>query len=144
MGIVSAITIIGPTLGPIVAGGILAFTDCRSLFIVFIALVLAALVLAFVSVGDIAELANPKLDIASTCLAALNVDDTLERACTILSDKRIKKAPVLDHGKLIGIVTRSGLMRRILDAAAIKNKCLCYTDRTLDPGNIPRACADET
>ncbi|WP_281702370.1 CBS domain-containing protein [Cryptobacterium curtum] len=133
MGIVSAITI-GPTLGPIVAGGILAFTDCRSLFIVFIALVLAALVLAFVSVGDI----------ASTCLAALNVDDTLEHACTILSDKRIKKAPVLDHSKLIGIVTRSGLMRRILDAAAIKNKCLCYTDRTLDLGNIPWVCADET
>ncbi|ACU93778.1 hypothetical protein Ccur_00450 [Cryptobacterium curtum DSM 15641] len=51
---------------------------------------------------------------------------------------------MLDQGKLIGIVTRSGLMHRILDAAAIKNKCLCYTDRTLDPGNIPRACADET
>lgn len=100
MGIVSAITIIGPTLGPIVVGGILAFTDCRSLFIVFIALVLAALVLAFVSVGDIAELANPKLDIASTCLAALNVDNTLERACTILSDKRIKKLPCLIKANL--------------------------------------------
>lgn len=71
MGVVGAMTTLGPAFGPIIAGALLAVGDWHMLFAVFAALVLVALVSAALFVPNAVELAKPKLDIASTCLISL-------------------------------------------------------------------------
>lgn len=73
MGIVGAMTTLGPAFGPIAAGGILQFTNWHNLFIIFAFLVLLVTVLAGYAVTNVAELSKPKLDIFSTLTVSLGL-----------------------------------------------------------------------
>ncbi|ERK55365.1 transporter, major facilitator domain protein [Propionibacterium acidifaciens F0233] len=85
MGIVSAMTTLGPSSGPIVAGAILRLGDRHLLFALFAVLVAAAWVAALVCVGDEAEITRPRLDAASTALISLALVGVLHGISTIFT-----------------------------------------------------------
>ena len=68
MGIVSAVTLLGPAFGPIAGGVLLSIASWHVLFAVFAAMVLFALVCTALIIGDFAALTHPKLDIPSVML----------------------------------------------------------------------------
>lgn len=68
MGVVSAVTLVGPAFGPIAGGLMLSVADWHALFIVFAALVAVAIVANSLFVGDFEKLTNPKLDVLSIAL----------------------------------------------------------------------------
>ena len=45
---------------------------------------------------------------------AVGENDDIVRVADILSRKRIKKVPVIDNGKLVGVVSRSTIVRYIM------------------------------
>lgn len=48
-------------------------------------------------------------DIAHKGIVGIDIHDDLPTVCRILGDNHLKKAPVLAHGKLVGVVNRSDL-----------------------------------
>ena len=59
-----------------------------------------------------------KVDIMSLAtgdVVSLRPTDTLEKACAVLSQRRIKKAPVVDDGKLVGMVSRRDIICYIVE-----------------------------
>lgn len=54
-------------------------------------------------------------DVATRKVIGVSPDTTLGEACKMLAEKRLKLLPVLDDGKLVGIVHRSSLLRLIAD-----------------------------
>lgn len=71
MGVVGAMTTLGPSSSPVVAGIVLAFFDWHMLFWVYAILVALCLVLAFLTLPDIGELSHPTLDMPSIILVSL-------------------------------------------------------------------------
>ena len=71
MGIMGAMTTIGPASSVILAGVILSFFDWRMLLIVFAVLAIICFLAAAFILGDIAKLTHPKLDVLSTILIGL-------------------------------------------------------------------------
>ena len=71
MGIMGAMTTIGPASSVILAGVILSFFDWRMLLIVFAVLSIICFLSAAFILGDIAKLTHPKLDVLSTILIGL-------------------------------------------------------------------------
>lgn len=59
---------------------------------------------------NIMECANDKV-------VAVDINDSMEVLFKVFSEKRVKKVPVLQDGRLIGIVSRSDLFRRLINAA---------------------------
>jgi CBS domain-containing protein len=51
------------------------------------------------------------LQVMSAPLVTINADAGVEQAAKLMSKKRIKKLPVVDGGKLVGIVTSMDIMR---------------------------------
>lgn len=51
------------------------------------------------------------MQVMSTPLVTINVDAGVEQAAKLMSERRIKKLPVVDAGKLVGIVTSMDIMR---------------------------------
>lgn len=49
------------------------------------------------------------MDIATRNTIGVNIDFDLPRVCRILGDNHLKKAPVLDHGKVVGVINRSDI-----------------------------------
>jgi CBS domain-containing protein len=47
----------------------------------------------------------------SSPILTINSQATIEEAATLMNSKRIKKIPVLENGKLIGIVTSTDIVR---------------------------------
>ena len=68
MGIMGAMTTLGPSSSVILAGVILSFFDWRIMLLVFAGLALLCFISAAFILGNIAELTHPKLDILSTIL----------------------------------------------------------------------------
>lgn len=54
-------------------------------------------------------------DVATRKVIGVSPDTTLGEACKMLAEKRLKLLPVLDDGKLVGIVHRRSLLRLIAD-----------------------------
>ena len=71
MGIMGAMTTMGPASSVILAGVILSFFDWRMLLIVFAVLAIICFLAAAFILGDIAKLTHPKLDVLSTILIGL-------------------------------------------------------------------------
>ncbi|MCD6477215.1 MAG: CBS domain-containing protein [Candidatus Aenigmarchaeota archaeon] len=62
-------------------------------------------------VAEEANLNNIKVeDIMTRDLIAITSSTTLEEAAKIMTDNKIKKLPVIDNGKLVGIITASDLI----------------------------------
>lgn len=53
--------------------------------------------------------------IATDKLVALDVDATLEEACSLLAERRLKKVPVLRDGAIVATVNRSDVLRYAMD-----------------------------
>lgn len=64
--------------------------------------------------------------LATTKVVAVKADKPIDEVATILGNKKIKKAPVIDQGKLVGVISRSEITRYIaasyLKKAIDKNK----------------------
>ena len=54
------------------------------------------------------------MELATTKLVSVEADYDIDEAAKVLGDKKIKKVPVLDNGKLVGVITRSDILRYIL------------------------------
>ena len=70
--------------------------------------------------GSLAQsLANLKnvsvLDLATTKVVSVEVGQGVERACRLLSAHNIKKIPVTEGGKIVGVVSRSNLLRYLIE-----------------------------
>ena len=85
MGVVSAVTLLGPAFGPIAGGILLSVSTWHFLFAVFAALVVAAIVVTALFVGDFAELSHPKLDAASVALVSVGLVGVMYGVSTVFS-----------------------------------------------------------
>ncbi len=54
------------------------------------------------------------MNVASTNVISVDIHDDISTIFNILSDSRIKKIPVLDNGIVVGTVSRSDLLRKLL------------------------------
>ena len=108
MGIVSAMTTLGPSSGPIVAGAILRLGDRHLLFALFAVLVAAAWVAALVCVGDEAEITRPRLDAASTALISLALVGVLHGISTLFTGP----VPVAVASLVVGLAALAAFVLR--------------------------------
>ena len=110
MGVVSAMTSLGPAFGPIVAGLVLSAGDWHQLFAVFAVLVVVAAALSAAVVPNVAELTSPRLDMASTCLISLALVGLLYGLSTVFSGGFAVAAVALAVGVgcLVAFVVRQG------------------------------------
>lgn len=58
--------------------------------------------------------ATPVRDIMERHVVVARLDYTVERCMALMSDKRVRHLPVLDRGKLIGIVSIGDLVKSII------------------------------
>lgn len=54
------------------------------------------------------------MELATTKIIDVDIDDEVDEVARILGKKRIKKVPVVEGGKLVGIVSRSIIIRYIV------------------------------
>lgn len=73
MGLVVAMTTMGPAFGPIVAGSILSLFSWHALFVAFALLIVVCVGIAVAFVRNVAEFADPELDMPSVSLVALGL-----------------------------------------------------------------------
>ncbi len=85
MGVVSAVTLVGPAFGPIAGGMMLSVSSWHVLFLVFAALTLVAIVINYLFVGNFEKLTHPKLDVASVALVSLGLVCLMYAVSTVFS-----------------------------------------------------------
>ena len=56
------------------------------------------------------------MELATTKLVAVEADYDIDEVAKVLGDKKIKKVPVLEDGKLVGIISRSEILRYVLSS----------------------------
>lgn len=83
MGIMGAMTTLGPSLSLIVAGALLSFADWHVLFWVFGGLCVILFVLAAIFLGNVSRLGKPKLDALSVVLISLALIGILYAISTV-------------------------------------------------------------
>ncbi|MBP2642939.1 MAG: arabinose efflux permease family protein [Firmicutes bacterium] len=86
MGIMGAMTTLGPSLSVIVAGVLLAFFNWQMLLWVFAALSGICFICGACLLGNVADLKHPKLDVTSTTLISIALIGILYGVSTIFSD----------------------------------------------------------
>lgn len=55
-------------------------------------------------------------DIATLKVISISADTSLEKACTILANRKIKKLPVVEDEKLVGVISRKNVVNAIAGA----------------------------
>jgi len=108
MGVVSAVTLLGPAFGPIAGGLLLSVSTWHLLFFVFSALTAAALVVNVVFIDDYAALSQPKLDVLSVILISLTLIGIMYGISTIFSQSVI----IAIIAFVIGIVSAGLFVQR--------------------------------
>lgn len=61
-------------------------------------------------------------DVMSTPVVSVGVGAELEEAARVMAERKLGSLPVVDHGRIVGIVTETDLLRRIVGEDA------CCTD----------------
>jgi DHA2 family lincomycin resistance protein-like MFS transporter len=89
MGIVSAVTLLGPAFGPIAGGLLLTFGSWHMLFAVFAVFCAAALVVNAVFVGNFEALTKPKLDGPSVALISLGLVGIMYAISTVFANPAV-------------------------------------------------------
>ncbi|MBQ2698950.1 MAG: CBS domain-containing protein, partial [Firmicutes bacterium] len=54
------------------------------------------------------------MELATTRVVSVEADDDIVRVADILARKRIKKVPVIEDDKLVGVVSRSTIVRYMM------------------------------
>lgn len=108
LGAVTAMTTLGPAFGPIAAGGILAVAEWPALFVAFAVLIVACIVVSSRFVSDVAELTNPRFDIASVTLVALALVGLLYGVSTLFSGQLLIAVAAL----VVGVVCMTAFIVR--------------------------------
>lgn len=85
MGVVSAVTLVGPAFGPIAGGVLLSLVRWNMLFVAFAVLVVVAIAVNLAFVGDFEELTHPRLDVASVALITLALIGVMYGVSTVFS-----------------------------------------------------------
>ncbi|MGI6217411.1 MAG: MFS transporter [Coriobacteriales bacterium] len=60
-------------------------------------------------------LASNVMEIATKRVESVEVGDSIDHVCDVLRARRIKKVPVLDNGQIVGTVSRSDIVRYLMD-----------------------------
>jgi CBS domain-containing protein len=60
-------------------------------------------------------LGNTAADLMTSPCIVVEADDEIEQAATIMMEKQIHAIPVMEKGKLVGIVTQADMVRLIAD-----------------------------
>ncbi len=108
MGIMGAVTTLGPSLSIISAGALLSFGSWQVLFWVFLALISILFILASIILGKTEKLGNPKLDIISVIFISLALIGMLYGISTIFQGNLI----VALLGLIIGIIFLTLFVKR--------------------------------
>ena len=61
-------------------------------------------------------LSLPVSAIATKSVISVDIDDELGAICRVLVDRKLKKAPVLSNGKMVGIINRSNITRYAVES----------------------------
>jgi CBS domain-containing protein len=61
----------------------------------------------------LAKTGNVVADIMSRSVISVSPETEVEAVAHLLADRRVRRVPVLDHGRLVGIVSRSDLVQQI-------------------------------
>lgn len=62
--------------------------------------------------GNLMELSV--MELATTKLVSVDTDYDIDEVAKVLGEKKIKKVPVLEDGKLAGVISRSDILRYLL------------------------------
>lgn len=108
MGVVSAVTLLGPAFGPIAGGVLLSVASWHFLFAVFAALVVVALVVTALFVGNFEELTHPKLDVASVALVSVGLVSIMFGVSTVFSGS----LPVAAASLVVGVAALAAFVVR--------------------------------
>ena len=54
------------------------------------------------------------MELATTKVIDVDIDDEVDEVARTLGKKKIKKVPVVENGKIVGIVSRSMIIRYIV------------------------------
>ncbi len=55
------------------------------------------------------------MDYATRQVISISVGSSIEEACTLLGERRLKKVPVLENGKLVGTISRTDVNRYLMN-----------------------------
>lgn len=58
---------------------------------------------------------NKAKDVANKKIITIDINTSVEDVCSILNDKHLKKAPVMENGKMVGIINRSNITKYAVD-----------------------------
>ena len=108
MGIMGAMTTLGPSTSVILAGAILAVADWHMLLWVFAALSALCLIMGAVVLRDIAHLTHPHLDAISVALVGVGLVGLLYGVSTAFSGP----LPIAGAAALVGMVALAFFVRR--------------------------------
>ncbi len=124
MGIMGAMTTLGPSLSLIVAGSMLSVADWHVLFWVFGGLSLILFILAFIFLGNVAELGKPKLDALSVALISIALIGILYAISTAFTCWWLALiAAVIGAASLIWFVIRQKQIKEpLINFSPMKNK----------------------
>ena len=56
------------------------------------------------------QITSPVKQIMSSPLVSINSDETVRMAADLMHDRRIRKLPVIDDGKIVGIITATDIV----------------------------------
>lgn len=108
MGVVSAVTLLGPAFGPIAGGLLLSIATWHFLFVVFAAITVVAIVVNAVFVGDFEKLSHPKMDMASVALVSLELIGIMYAISTVFSGNRA----VAGIAFIVGVICMAAFVMR--------------------------------
>ena len=108
MGVVSAVTLIGPASGPIVGGLMLAVASWHMLFLLFAVLVVIALAVNLAFVGNFEKLTHPKLDVLSVALICVGLIGVMYAISTVFSGSQV----VAGVSFVIGVICLAAFVAR--------------------------------
>lgn len=60
------------------------------------------------------------LEIVTPSVITFDISAPLEEAAEVMGKKRLKKVPVVENGELVGVLTRSGIVRQLLGTFTAK------------------------
>ena len=59
------------------------------------------------------------MSVATRRVVTVEAGDSIDDACHVLAEKRIKKVPVVQDGKLVGTLSRRNIIHAIADARGL-------------------------